>query len=179
MRHFAQRLRAVLLAATTLAGCGDDDPIDIPSQPTPVAVTETFNGTLTVNGAADPQFAVDRAGTVTAQVKTLSDQAATLGVSLGTFNGAACQIIISNTAAASTPRSSAPPDHWTILRVAERCRQARRRCRLLNRRHALLILSPSIPDSLRPRLRTICGIGSCGVDLIISQALRTSSPPQI
>ena len=99
MRNFARTL-VVLLAATTLAGCGDDDPIDTPSQPTPIAVTETFSGTLTVNGAATHQFAVERAGTVSAQVKTLSDQAATLGVSLGTFNGAACQIIISNTAAA-------------------------------------------------------------------------------
>jgi predicted small lipoprotein YifL len=99
MRYFANTL-VVLLAATTLAGCGDDDPVDIPSQPTPVAVTETFTGKLTVNGAATHEFDVDRAGTVTVQVKTLSDQAAVLGVSLGTFNGAACQIIISNTAAA-------------------------------------------------------------------------------
>ena len=80
-------------------GAVDDDPIDLPTQPTPVAVTETFNGTLTVNGAQTHSFAVDRAGTVSAQLKTLSDQAATLGVSLGTWNGAACQIIISNTAA--------------------------------------------------------------------------------
>jgi hypothetical protein len=99
MRYFATTL-VVLLAATTVAGCGDDDPVDIPTQPTPVAVTETFTGTLTVNGAQTHQFAVERAGTVSAQVKTLSDQAATLGVSLGTYNGAACQIIISNTAAA-------------------------------------------------------------------------------
>jgi hypothetical protein len=99
MRYFATTL-VVLLAATTLAGCGDDDPVDIPSQPTPVTVTETFTGRLTVNGAATHEFDVDRAGTVTAQIKTLSDQAATLGVSLGTYNGAACQIIISNTAAA-------------------------------------------------------------------------------
>jgi hypothetical protein len=99
MRYFAHTL-VVLLAATTLAGCGDDDPIDVPTQPTPVAVTETFTGTLTVNGAVTHRFSVDRAGTVSAQVKTLSEQAAVLGVSLGTFNGAACQIIISNTAAA-------------------------------------------------------------------------------
>jgi predicted small lipoprotein YifL len=99
MRYFATTL-VVLLAATTLAGCGDDDPIDVPTQPTPVAVTETFTGTLTVNGAVTHRFSVDRAGTVSAQVKTLSEQAAVLGVSLGTFNGAACQIIISNTAAA-------------------------------------------------------------------------------
>jgi hypothetical protein len=98
MRHFAIT-SILLLAAVTSAGCGDDDPIDLPSQPTPVAVTETFGGTLTVNGAQTHVFNVDRAGTVTAQLRTLSDQAATLGVSLGTYNGAACAIIITNTAA--------------------------------------------------------------------------------
>jgi predicted small lipoprotein YifL len=98
MRHFAT-LAVLLTVATTLAGCGDDDPVDLPSQPSPVATVETFNATLTVNGAQTHSFPVDRPGTVTAQVKTLSDQAATLGISLGTWNGAACQIIISNTAA--------------------------------------------------------------------------------
>src|SRR5687767_8095604 len=93
MRHFA----IVLLTATMLAGCGDDDPVDIPSQPTPVAVTETFNGTLTVNGAQTHSFPVDRPGSVSAQVKTLSDQAATLGISLGTYNGSSCAIMISKT----------------------------------------------------------------------------------
>jgi hypothetical protein len=95
MRNFATLV--MLFAAIVLAGCGDDDPVDLPSQPTPVAVTETFNGTLTVNGAQTHSFPVDRPGTVTAQIKTLSDQAATLGVSLGTWNGSACAIIISKT----------------------------------------------------------------------------------
>jgi hypothetical protein len=98
MRYFATFLMP-LLAATTLAGCGSDDPVEPPTTPTPVAVTETFNGTLTVNGAQNHNFNVDRAGTVSAQVKALSDQAATIGVSLGTWNGAACTIIIRNTAA--------------------------------------------------------------------------------
>jgi len=52
-------------------------------------------------GSCDrPGCTVDRAGTVSAQVKSLSDQAATLGVSLGTYNGSACAIIISKTDAA-------------------------------------------------------------------------------
>jgi predicted small lipoprotein YifL len=98
MRHFAT-LAVLLSVATALAGCGDDDPVDIPTQPSPVAIVETFKATLTVNGAQTHSFPVDRPGTVTAQVKALSDQAVTLGISLGTWNGAACQIIISNTAA--------------------------------------------------------------------------------
>jgi hypothetical protein len=99
MRHFATLL-IPMLAATTFLGCGSDDPPTVPTQPTPVSITETFNGTLTVNGAQTHSFAVDRAGTVSALVKTLSDQAAKLGVSLGTWNGAACAVIISNTNAA-------------------------------------------------------------------------------
>ena len=60
---------------------------------------QSFSDSLNVNGARTHSFAVDRAGAVSAQIKTLSDQAATFGVSLGTFNGSACTIIISNTAA--------------------------------------------------------------------------------
>jgi hypothetical protein len=99
MRYFATFFLVPFLAATTLAGCGSNDTVEPPTTPTPVTVTETFSGTLTVNGAQTHRFAVDRAGTVSAQLKTLSDQAATVGVSLGTWNGAACTIIISNTAA--------------------------------------------------------------------------------
>jgi hypothetical protein len=100
MRYFATFLVIPLLTATTLAGCGSSDqPTDLPTTPTPVVVTETFNGSLNVNGAQNHSFGVERAGTVQAQIKTLSDQAATIGVSLGTWNGVACTVIIRNTAA--------------------------------------------------------------------------------
>jgi hypothetical protein len=99
MRHLVNAF-IIFFAATTLPGCGSDNnnPID-PSPITPIAITESFSGNLNVNGARTHSFAVDRAGTVTATVKTLSNSAATLGVSLGTWNGVACAIIISNTAA--------------------------------------------------------------------------------
>jgi hypothetical protein len=100
MRYFATSFFISFLAATTLTGCGSsDEPTDLPTTPTPVAVTETFSGTLTVNGAQNHSFGVERAGTVSAQVKALSDQAATIGVSLGTWNGIACTIIIRSTVA--------------------------------------------------------------------------------
>jgi hypothetical protein len=62
-----------------------------------VTIVQSFSGTLTVNGAQTHSFTVDRAGAVSAQVKALSDQSATLGVSLGAYNGSACTIIISKT----------------------------------------------------------------------------------
>jgi len=96
MRHFAT-LFIPLLIATTFVGCGSNDTPEAPTQPTPVAITVSFNDSLNVNGARIHPFTVERPGTVSAQVKALSDQAATLGVSLGTFNGSACAIIIAKT----------------------------------------------------------------------------------
>ena len=98
MRHFVT-LSFPLLVATTFIGCGSNNTPTVPTQPTPVTITESFSDSLNVNGARTHSFTVDRAGGVSAQVKALSDQSATLGVGLGTFNGAACTIIISNTAA--------------------------------------------------------------------------------
>ena len=40
----------LLLLAPLAAACGDDNPPTNPNTPTPVAVTETFSGTLTPNG---------------------------------------------------------------------------------------------------------------------------------
>jgi len=87
---------SLFLAATLLCGCGSDN---LPSGPTqqPTTVTEVSTGTLTVNGAVTFPFAVQQTGTVTVTLNTLSDSAATVGVSLGTYNvTGACQIIIAN-----------------------------------------------------------------------------------
>ena len=98
MRHLVTSL--LLLTAAAFAGCsGSDDPPETPTQPSPVQIITSFTGNLNVNGARTHDFTVDRAGTVTAQVKALSQEGATIGVSLGTFNGAACAILLSNTAA--------------------------------------------------------------------------------
>ena len=100
LKHHFVTLLCPLLTATAFLGCGSGNTPQVPTQPTLVSITQSFSGTLTVNGAQTHSFTVDRAGTVSAQVKSLSDQAATLGVSLGTYNGSACAIIISKTDAA-------------------------------------------------------------------------------
>lgn len=89
-------LAPVLVAAVMAAGCGDD-PAPAPVTETPVLLTETFSGTVTVNGAFTHPFTVSRAGSVTAQVTALApDDTVTLGVALGTWNGIACQVVIAN-----------------------------------------------------------------------------------
>lgn len=92
---------ALLLGALlSTAACGDDA---APTAPTPtpqVTVTETFSGSINRNGAATHTFLAQGSGTVTVTLATLSPEGTeAIGVSLGTWNGTACQIVIANTAA--------------------------------------------------------------------------------
>jgi len=89
-------LAPVLVAAVIAAGCGDDT-ITAPPLDSPASVSETFSGTLTVNGAFTHPFTVTRAGSVSAQVTALApDDPITLGLAMGTWNGIACQVVIAN-----------------------------------------------------------------------------------
>jgi len=97
---FSRVLLIVLAAATGAVGCGSDNAPTTPSEPAAVSVTETFSDTVTVNGAKTTPFTANRAGTVTAKLTALSpDDTITLGLSIGTWNGAACALSITNDAA--------------------------------------------------------------------------------
>jgi len=85
-----------LAATLVLAGCGDDSTTNTPTGPTPVAVTETFSGTLNPNGGITHSFVVQQAGNVTATLTIVTPGGMTIGLSLGTWNGQACQIILAN-----------------------------------------------------------------------------------
>ena len=95
---------ALLLACASLpvGACGGDAPV--PTSPTPsgpTSVTETFAGELNRNGARTHTFLAQASGTVTATLDTLApDTTAAIGLSLGTWNGSACQIVIANDNAA-------------------------------------------------------------------------------
>lgn len=97
-------MRRVTLACTLLlpfvfAGCGGDIQDLIGPTPEPVIVTETFSGTLTRNGATSHPFPINfsTGGQVTAVLKTLAPEGTSVvGFSLGTWNGTACQAVISN-----------------------------------------------------------------------------------
>jgi hypothetical protein len=85
-----------LAAALLLAGCGDDTESNTPTGPTPVAVTESFSGTLNPNGGITHPFAVQQTGSVSATLSVVTPEGTTIGLSLGTWNGQSCQIILAN-----------------------------------------------------------------------------------
>ncbi len=102
MRRFDLRVLllapAILIAGLT-AGCSDDNTSTVTPTP-PVTLTDSFSGTVTINGSFAHTFEVTRAGTITAQIVALTpDDTVTLGFALGTWNGAACQLVITNDAA--------------------------------------------------------------------------------
>lgn len=95
----ASRALAALALALTAGACGSDV-LTNPTPVTPTSATETYNGTLSRNGAATYSFAVTTVGqttNVTAQLSNVEpDNTIAIGIALGTWNGAACQIVISN-----------------------------------------------------------------------------------
>ena len=96
-------LAALIALGSLTAGACNDDSTSTPTTPitpTPITTTETFTGSLTVNGAATHVFAATVAGTVTTQITTVDPSSSQVfGLSLGTWNGASCQVVIANDAA--------------------------------------------------------------------------------
>jgi len=84
---------ALILACAAAAGCGKDAAPTTPVE-APVAVTETFQGTLNLNGAITHTFATDRAGQATVTLTSLSpDSAAIVSFAFGTWNGQYCSLL--------------------------------------------------------------------------------------
>ena len=91
------RSASLTLAVLAMFGCGDD--VDTPTLPTPDPVTETFTGTVNVNGAVTHPFSASTAGNLTATLTNIAPEDASVGLSLGTWNGSACAIQIADDAA--------------------------------------------------------------------------------
>jgi hypothetical protein len=88
------RWLALLLVAASAVAC-DDDPI-APTPPERVSVTETFAGTLAPNDAETFPFS-SQSGLVTATLLNLApDNTVILGLSLGTWNGLTCAVVLAN-----------------------------------------------------------------------------------
>jgi hypothetical protein len=100
MRAFKFVVVALPLLLAT-AGC--DDAIDIPLTPDPITVTETFSGSVTINGAATHTFFTSATGTVTATLTSLGENPpSNIGLSLGTYAGSTCSLVLTNDKAVVT-----------------------------------------------------------------------------
>jgi hypothetical protein len=101
MRSFILRLLLLPLAAAAF-GCGGTIN-DLPTTATPVPVTETFTGTININGAETQNVFTNATGTVVATLTSLGDNPpAKVGFSMGTLAGATCSVVLHNDAAVVT-----------------------------------------------------------------------------
>jgi hypothetical protein len=89
------RLLTLVCVLMSAVACGDDEPVT-PTAPTPrPEVTVEFTGALGINGARTHDFNTGGSGLITLTVSELTPNSeAEIGVSLGTWNGATCQIVI-------------------------------------------------------------------------------------
>src|SRR2546423_8081313 len=100
------RLVWCALTAAALVGaaaCNSSEAVGTTSQtlsaPSLAAAVDHFTGTLTQNGAITFPFTVSGSGAVSAVVDSVQpDSAVVFGMSLGTWNGSYCQIILANDA---------------------------------------------------------------------------------
>jgi hypothetical protein len=93
-------LRAFVLPfAAVVFGCsGEID--NLPTTPDPVIVTETFTGTLSVNGAVTHNVFTGATGTISATLTSLGDNPPErVGFSMGTLAGATCSVVLHNDSA--------------------------------------------------------------------------------
>jgi hypothetical protein len=91
MRSFMYGLFVLPLAL--MAGACSSIYDDLPTTPDPVIVTDTFTGTINVNGAASHPFFTSATGTVTATLSSLGETPpAAVGFSLGTYSGTTCSV---------------------------------------------------------------------------------------
>jgi hypothetical protein len=81
-------LRTLVLAAAVVAATGCDNELEDlpPTEPAPT-ITETFTGTIGVNGAMSHTFTVVASGTVTATLTEVTpDTSVAVGFALGRWN---------------------------------------------------------------------------------------------
>ena len=84
--------RGLLLALGAACAACSSDTTSTPT-PTPTTLTDTFDGTLTRNGAVTHPFIATASGNVQATLVSESpDSTLPIGMSIGTFNGSSCSV---------------------------------------------------------------------------------------
>ena len=97
MRTFIVRALVLPVAVMTF-GCSGEI-ANFPTTPDPVFVTDTFTGTLNINGGATHNIFTSATGTVTARLTSLGDNPpAKIGFALGTLGsgGTVCTVVLAN-----------------------------------------------------------------------------------
>jgi len=93
---------AAMTVAMVSAGCNSNTPTT-PTAPEVVTTTETFSGSININGGATHTFFTTATGTVTATLTVLDPaETGTIGLSMGTWNGVSCAIVIASDKAVLT-----------------------------------------------------------------------------
>jgi hypothetical protein len=96
MRRTSAILGSVLVAAMAVSGC-DNGPSTAPTPPSTNPITETFTGTINLNGAITHPFSATAAGAVTATITSLDPATGSiLGFQLGTWDTVRCTAVLSN-----------------------------------------------------------------------------------
>jgi uncharacterized protein (DUF1501 family) len=85
---------AVLWGAVMGAAC-DNGPEPTTPTPGPI-ITDTFTGTLTLNGSQTHSFNATAAGNVSATVTALTPNDKVIGFQLGTWDTVTCRAVVSN-----------------------------------------------------------------------------------
>jgi hypothetical protein len=84
-----------VLAASLFAAACDNGPE--PTTPTPgPAITETFNGTINLNGSQTHPFNATGAGSVEATITAIDPTGSIIGFQLGTWDTVTCRAVTSN-----------------------------------------------------------------------------------
>ena len=104
MRRLFWRMLLMVAVAAVASACDDNNSFSAPTGPTtpPTVLTETFSGTLFKNAAYTHPFSVTDSGDVSVFLLQSVDpahpenNAIPIGISLGTWNGVSCAIVIAS-----------------------------------------------------------------------------------
>jgi hypothetical protein len=99
MYRFTSRALFVLCSSAVMAACGGESTptLPTPSSGSPPTITEVFSGDINRNGGVTHTFLAEASGNIVATLDGLEPEAvSSIGVSLGTWNGSACQVVIAN-----------------------------------------------------------------------------------
>ena len=96
MRSLTFRLFLLSLSLPLLMGC-EGEIANLPTTPDPVIVTDTFTGTININGAATHNVFTTATGVVSATLTSLGENPPEkIGFSMGTLAGATCNVVLHN-----------------------------------------------------------------------------------